>query len=286
MAARPKTLFASISPVLLGLSLALKERSINSLTISTIVVITICAILIQILSNYVNDLWDYYKGADGEFRKGPQRVVSSGIISPQKMKTSIVVLTILIIALGSYLCIQGGLPILLIGICSIIGAYAYTSGPYPLAYNALGEVFVFIFFGPIPIFGTYYLLTGIYSSLAIAVGTIPGLIASAILLVNNIRDIEEDQENNKNTLSVLCGKELSLSAFSICIFLPYLIVAYLSISSLPAIIRWIYLLIPLSIWIRRLLILAERGEDYNRVLGLVGAYLFIFSLTLSTLIQL
>lgn len=290
LASRPKTLLASISPVIIGTSLAYVKIQTDGSKFETCYLkitffqILICAILIQILCNFINDLWDYYKGADTKSRIGPLRVVSSGFISPASMKKVIIILTSIIILLGAFLVYKGGFIILTIGILSLIGAYIYTAGPYPLAYNALGEIFVLIFFGPIPIFGTYYLLTKQLSTIPLTLGLSTGLISSALLLVNNIRDIEEDTKNNKKTLSIIIGKKNSEILFSIALVLSFLVVLLHTFVTFSLNLLLLLMLLPFAYKLCVKLKKALSGEQYNEILGKVGMFLFIFSVFLSTLI--
>lgn len=286
IAARPKTLPASISPVILGLSLAWKKTpslSLSYIFISLLVLLT--AILIQILTNYVNDLWDFKKGSDTKKRTGPERVVLSGKMTEQEMMKAILGLTAIIILLGSILTYHGGIVILIIGLLSIVGAYAYTAGPYPLAHNGLGEVFVFIFFGPVAVCGTEYLLRGNYSLEGLLIGTACGLLSSVILVINNTRDISEDRQTGKNTLPAKYGRSFAEKEVLISLTLSYLF-TLIALSRISNYYVLILLMIPLSIILYKRLENCEKGEDFNKLLAFSGKHLFIFSLMSSVLILL
>ncbi len=204
-ASRPLTLPASICPVLIGTKLSLDFNQNLNLVYFFIILLT--AVLIQINTNYVNDLCDFLKGSDDENRVGPKRMLASGIINSSEMKKAIFILTLLLILLGSYLVSVGGLSILVIGMLSILFSYLYTAGPYPLAYLGLGEIFVIAFFGSVASWGTTWILLGQQSlSSSIYYGLVPGFISSAILVVNNLRDFTQDKESNKKTLVVRFGK--------------------------------------------------------------------------------
>lgn len=239
LASRPKTLLASVVPVMVGTALAINVGSFSPLV--TLVAL-MCSLLIQIGTNFTNDLYDYHKGADTTKRKGPVRVLSAGLISVREMKTGIVITFLLAFALGLYLVYVGGIIILIIGVLSIAAGIAYTAGPYPLAYKGLGDIFVFMFFGLIGTMGTFYLHTN-ELSLPAFLSSIPvGSLITNILVVNNYRDIEEDRIAGKNTLAVKLGKTFTqyqfiflIAAsfltplalflffnFTIWIFLPYL----------------------------------------------------------------
>lgn len=224
LAARPKTLPASIVPVGLGIAISYSALAseTNDIPILRSFAILICAMLIQITTNFANDLFDFRKGADNADRRGPMRAVQAGLISEQKMHAACLICVFLCLILGSYLVKVGGLPILLIGVSSILFAFLYTAGPYPIAYLGLGEVFVFIFFGPIAVWGTVYLLTLQSSAIACVLGASLGLFSSAILAANNLRDIETDTRANKNTLAVRFGKTFAKAEYTMLVVIPSL----------------------------------------------------------------
>ena len=219
LAVRPKTLFASIAPVLLGLAVAYTEQ--DKLNLLVAVLTLLCALILQIASNLANDYLDAIRGVDNESRLGPTRVTSSGLISPTKMKNALILTLVMAFLLGIYLMIIGGPVIILIGLLSLYFAYGYTGGPFPLSYNGLGEAAAFIFFGPIAVVGTCYLQTHNISQLSFVAGLGPGFISACILAINNLRDIVSDSETNKKTLAVRFGENFQrklcivLIAFSI-----------------------------------------------------------------------
>ena len=182
----------------------------------------LCSILIQIGTNFTNDLYDFLKGSDTVKRKGPRRVLASGLISVNEMRTAIILVFGLTFLLGLYLVFSVGILILWVGIFSIFAGIIYTAGPFPLAYNGLGDVFVFIFFGIVGTMGTFYLHTQEISLLSFVVSIPVGALITNILVVNNFRDIEEDREANKRTLAVILGREFSRWQFIILIIISYL----------------------------------------------------------------
>ena len=204
LAIRPKTLFASISPVILGLSIAYKET--RELNISVALITLACALILQIASNIANDYLDSLKGVDNEKRLGPTRVTQSGLISASKMKKALVALLVMAFCLGLYLMWIGGIYIVAIGLFSIYFAYGYTGGPFPLSHNGLGEVAAFIFFGIFAVTGTTYLQTHHFSLLSLILSAGPGFISATILAINNLRDIHTDKESNKRTIAVRFGE--------------------------------------------------------------------------------
>ena len=202
IAIRPKTLSVSIAPVLVGSSVALRDGNFNT---DIFLLTLIAALFIQIGTNFTNDVYDFIKGADNDNRIGPTRAVQAELISVQNMKKLIFFAFALAIICGVPLVLKGGIPILFIGLLSIVSGYAYTAGPYPLGYNGWGEFFVFCFFGPIAVCGTFFLQTQMVSIESIISGLIFGCLSVTLLCINNIRDIETDREAGKRTLAVRLG---------------------------------------------------------------------------------
>lgn len=175
-----------------------------------------CALLFQIGANFVNDLADARKGADTAARKGPLRVVSAGLVTPRAMLRATVGVFALAFALGLYLVARGGWPILAVGLASMGAAVAYTAGRKALAYLGLGDLFVLAFFGPVAVAGTHYVQTLAFSWTAVAAGLGPGLLAVAILVANNLRDVDEDRAAAKRTLIVRFGAGFGRALFAAC----------------------------------------------------------------------
>ena len=220
IASRPRTLLAAFAPVMVGSAVAFNEGKLKIiLSFSAL----LCSLLIQVGTNFTNDLYDFLKGSDTTKRKGPRRVLASGLISVGEMKTAIVLTFFTAFLIGLFLVYHGGFVILVIGILSILAGLAYTAGPYPLAYNALGDIFVFMFFGIIGTVGTYYLHTNDLSIVSF-ISSIPvGALVTNILVVNNYRDIEEDKTAGKKTLAVKLGKNFTLYQFTFLIVLSFLV---------------------------------------------------------------
>ncbi len=219
VAARPKTLFAAAGPVVAGLGLAAAQGTLRPrVALATLV----AALLLQIGVNLANDAQDYQRGADtvGE-RLGPPRVTALGWLTPQQVYRAAWVVFGLALLVGLYLVAVGGWPILLIGLASIVSAWAYSGGPYPLAYHGLGELFVFIFFGLIAVSGTVYLQTGTWPPGAWALGAAMGLFNTGILVVNNYRDLENDRRAGKRTLAVRLGPRRTQVEYTLTVLLPY-----------------------------------------------------------------
>jgi len=202
-AARPKTLAASLAPVLVGTAMAAEAGRAAPFAAGLTVV---SALLIQVGVNYHNDYTDYLKGADTEERVGPIRVTQAGLVDPDTMRRATIVVFAGAIAAGGYLIYRGGWPILLIGLASIATAVWYTAGPYSLAALGLADLAVFLFFGPVAVGGTYYVQALACPPEVLIAGAGPGLFSVGILLVNNLRDAPNDRAAEKRTLVVRLGR--------------------------------------------------------------------------------
>lgn len=224
MACRPKTLIASISPVLIGTALAFSQGCFQ---LNMFLFTLATGIGIQVATNFANDYFDFLKGADTQKRKGPTRVVQAGLVSLRQMKTGLLIILFLTFLAGSYLIWHGGFFISLLLSLSLLFAVAYTGGPFPLAYLGLGEIFVFLFFGLAAVSGTYYLQTGMLSLESLLAGVAPGALSTAILIVNNVRDIDEDRTANKKTLAVRFGLKFGKMEYLLAILLSLLPLTYL-----------------------------------------------------------
>ena len=199
LASRPKTLWASISPVVIGTAMAYADGKFHWL--SAVVALT-AAVLIQIGTNIANDYFDYKRGVDAGERLGPLRVTQAGLVKPETVKAAFIIVFSLAFLLGFYLIWRGGYPILIIGLLSVLFGILYTGGPFPLGYTGLADLFVLIFFGPIAVGGTYYVQALAIKPTIIIAGFSPGLLATAILTINNLRDIKTDRRAGKKTLAV------------------------------------------------------------------------------------
>ena len=227
IASRPKTLTAAISPVLLGTALAYSEGSFN---IIIFIFIITSACLIQIGTNLSNDLFDYLKGTDNSSRLGPDRAMQAGIISKQEIIKAIFIVFSISICFGFYLALLGGWIIVLIGLLSIFCGIIYTGGPFPLAYNGLGDIFVFIFFGLVAVSGTYYLYTDNFSVNSLILGSACGCLSTGVLVVNNLRDIDNDSKCGKNTLAVFLGVKFTQMEYLLLMLISYIIPIYIAFS--------------------------------------------------------
>jgi 1,4-dihydroxy-2-naphthoate octaprenyltransferase len=276
MATRPKTLFASLSPVILGL--ALSYIHIGPLNILVAVLTALCALLMQIASNIANDYLDSLKGIDTEKRLGPTRVTHAGLIPATHMRNALIFVLFLSLLLGIYLMWIGGPVIIFIGLLSLYFAYGYTGGPFPLSHNGLGEVAAFIFFGVVAVSGTVYLQTHQFHAIDFLMGMGPGFISATILAVNNLRDIESDTETKKHTVAVRFGESFQRK---LCLTLISLSSALLLIVALIYHFNWLIpvCFLPLAFignWIH----IAKKPIDHtlNMALAKTAQYLLVYCL--------
>lgn len=276
-ATRPKTLPAGAIPVIIGSSFAYKFGQFDWFYFA---IILICAIFIQILVNFINEIYDHKKGADTEERLGPKRAVASGLISPKAMTTVSVILMIITFALGMILVAKAGYVILAIGILSLFFSWAYTGGPYPLAYNGLGDIFVLVFFGIAATTGTFYVFTEFINAEIIIASLAPGFISMNLLGVNNIRDIDTDIKAGKMTLQAKIGKEGAKKLHLTITVWTYLLPIVLTIATNNA-----FMLLPLVsfpvAWKNQKQLNKFTGKDLNIILANTGKLLIIYGLLLS-----
>ena len=202
LAARPKTLTAAAAPVVAGTGLAAFHGGASMLPALAALV---GALLIQVATNLANDYYDFVRGGDTEERVGPVRVTQAGLLSPSSVKRGMLATLAAALLVGCYLVWVGGWPIVVIGLASLACAVLYTGGPFPLAYHGLGDVFVFVFFGLVAVSGTVYVQVLAWPPDAFLAGAAMGALSTAILVVNNLRDIPTDAKAGKRTLAVRLG---------------------------------------------------------------------------------
>ncbi len=276
LASRPKTLPAALAPVLVGTALAFRESLFN---LPVFVATALAALLIQIGTNFANDLYDFLKGSDREDRLGPTRVTQVGLLTSGEVKAGIILVFGLALVIGFYLAYIGGWPIVIIGSFSIISGIAYTGGPYPIGYHGWGDFFVFIFFGLIAVSGTYYLQTGNVTGDSLLFGAALGAFSTAILIINNLRDADADRLSGKNTLAVRFGKNFVRFEYILMIILAYTVPVYFAIvwKHLPLYLTWFsvpmagYLI--LAVW-------TESGRMLNPVLHKTARLLLVYTILL------
>jgi 1,4-dihydroxy-2-naphthoate octaprenyltransferase len=277
LASRLKTLTAAISPVLVGVSLAIHDGEFQPfIALMTL----LAAVLIQIGANFANDVYDFLNGSDREDRLGPTRATQSGLIPPEDMKKGMWLVFALAICVGFYLASIGGWPIVWIGLASIASAIAYTGGPYPLGYHGWGDVFVFVFFGIIAVPGTYYLQSGFVSYDSILFGIPLGALSTAILIVNNLRDADTDIKSGKRTLAVRFGKTFVKIEYIIMMMVAFVIPIYILQFWDELSLYIILFLLPISVRLIQSLY-NETGISLNPVLVNTAQFLIHFSILLS-----
>ncbi len=278
LAARPRTLGAALIPVVAGGALAISISAFDPL-VSALVLAS--AVLIQIATNFFNDAIDHVKGADTAGRLGPTRVTSAGLLPARRVITG-AFLTLALAALFALpLVLRGGGIILLVGLLSLLFAYAYTGGPFPLAYLGLGEIFVILFFGLIAVAGTFYLNTLAFSVAAILAGLQIGLHSSVLLAVNNLRDLETDRAANKKTLAARFGLNFARRENAALVIAPFI----LGLAWLPLGYLWAFLLplltLPLAWWLARACLTATPDRQVNQLLAQAAALHAAFGLLLA-----
>jgi 1,4-dihydroxy-2-naphthoate octaprenyltransferase len=210
LATRPKTLPAALSPVIVGAAAAGGDGVFIALPALAALA---GALLLQIGVNLANDYFDFKSGIDQPDRKGPLRVTQSGLIPPGQVRLAMALTLAAAALVGVYLVARGGTPILVVGVAAILSALAYSGGPWPLASHGVADLFVFVFFGPVAVCGTYFVQAGALTPVPVAASVGPGLLITAILVVNNLRDIETDARAGKRTLAVRLGARGALAEY-------------------------------------------------------------------------
>lgn len=271
-AARPKTLLVSMAPVVMSVAIAYLFVDINWMPA---IICLIFAVMAQILSNFVNDYADGMKGSDNE-RLGPQRMVASGLISPQKMRSGIIFWCILTFLIGCTLLYYGGWILLPFGIVILLCALAYSAGPFPLSRHALGDVAVALFYGIVPVVLTFFIQTGFVNCQITIAGLAIGITANNLLIVNNYRDAEQDAKNGKQTTVTLCGKRFMKWIFYlnpiISIVLVYLVFENFIIlyTFIPFLAYCIFVSFKFA---------KAQGAEFNKLIGMASLESIVFALT-------
>jgi 1,4-dihydroxy-2-naphthoate octaprenyltransferase len=273
VAARPKTLSAAVVPVLIGTALAWRDA--KPLHWMMFACALAGATFIQIGTNFVNDALDFKKGADTAERLGPLRVTQAGLLSADAVVRGAYVCFVLAALCGVPLIMRGGWPLLIIGLTSIAAAYAYTGGPYPLAYNGLGELFVLVFFGFVAVGGSYYVQTLRMSAEVVVAGGAIGLLAIVLLAINNLRDVANDRASNKRTLAVRFGETFARIEIGFCAFAPF--PCMVGVAGMrgqrPMLIVMLALPLAAAMVMR---VMRSRGAELNRCLAMAGALQWAF----------
>jgi 1,4-dihydroxy-2-naphthoate octaprenyltransferase len=278
MAIRPKTLPAAVGPVAVGTAVAMADDTFLFLPALGCF---LGAMLLQIGVNLANDYFDFKNNIDSDERQGPVRVTQSGLIPPSEVKRGMIVSLVLAALVFLYLGVVGGFPIILVGIISVLAALAYSGGPFPLASNGLGEIFVFIFFGLVAVGGTYYIQAKVLTTVALMAAVPPGLLITAIMVVNNLRDIDTDKKAGKRTLAVMLGRFQTIIEYKVLLWASYLVPLVMLILGMAD----AFILLPLTTlpMARSLMIKVEcdLGRNLNELLASTARLSLIYSLMFS-----
>ncbi len=279
VAARPRTLPAAVAPVLVGTALAGTEGTFKPLRFACAL---IGSIFIQIGTNLANDYSDARRGADTEDRLGPVRVTAGGLMPPRQVLVGTYVAFGVAVAAGAYLVAVAGWELLLVGVASIAAGVLYTGGPKPYGYEGLGELFVFLFFGVVAVVGSYFVQVEQLEWEAFALSIPVGLLASAILVVNNVRDVDTDRRAGKRTLAVKLGRAGARRLFAAMLVLAYLapIVIWIA-GGLSAWIMLALLTIPLALRLHGVVARRTDGPSLNGALAGTGRVLALYSILLA-----
>lgn len=278
-ASRPKTLAAAFTPVCVGASIAYHD---DVLAWDATLVALLCAFLIQIGTDFANDYFDFKKGADTEDRIGFVRATAAGLVTPDQMLRATIYAMSLAFIFGLYLVWLGGWTVLVIGLLSLLFGVLYTGGPYPLGYNGLGDIFVFVFFGIVAVMTTYYVNALEWSEDTFWASLAVGALCTNILVINNLRDVAQDKVAGKRTLGVLLGDtalkwEYTLMAL-IALAIPphfYVQLSYSAYIFIP------YLSLPLLIILTRTVWVEKDKKQLNPVLEQTAKYMAIFGILFS-----
>jgi len=268
LAARPKTLTAAVIPVLAGVALV-SHAGARPGWVAAFALIG--ALAIQIATNFINDYIDHDKGADTHERIGPKRVTQSGLIARADVRKAAGAMLMLALLVGIPLVIHGGLPILLVGVISMLLAYCYTGGPFPLAYLGLGDAFVILFFGLIAVGGVFYLHTGYYNLDTFVLGLQIGLLSTVLIAINNLRDIYQDTKVAKRTLAVRLGVKFARVEIAALTLVPFILQAYWIAKYDRLAFMAPLLMLPLAVKVVHEVIQTEPSPAYNQFLAHAAA---------------
>lgn len=278
LAARPKTLTGAATPVLVGTALAYSDGQFHWIPA---LICFLFAGFMQIAANFINDLFDYLKGTDREDRLGPERACAQGWISPKAMKRGIAVTVILACLIGSLLLFYAGWELILVGIVCVIFAFFYTTGPYPLSYNGWGDLLVIIFFGFVPVGGTYYVQALTWTPDVTIASLICGLVVDTLLVVNNYRDREADARSGKRTIIVRLGEPFGRYLYLALGIIAALLSLYLTAGNpfLGVAASAIYFLLHVFTWNKMIKI--RSGKKLNSILGETSRNMLLMGILLS-----
>lgn len=274
LAIRPKTLPAAAAPVAVGSAAAAAD---GVFALLPALAAFLGALLLQIAVNLANDYFDAQNEIDTEKRLGPVRVTQSGLIPASQVKRAMVLILAASGLIFFYLTMVGGPVIFLVAVASVLAALAYSGGPYPLASHGLGELFVFIFFGLVAVCGTYWVQALTLSGLVVAASIAPGLLISAIMVVNNLRDINTDAQAGKRTLAVRLGRRRIIRLYRVMVLAPYLLMVVLALAGQGLSVLCTFLTLPMGIMLCEE-IQGISGSDLNYTLAKTARLSLFFCL--------
>ena len=278
LAARPRTLPLALAPVAVGTALAYVDEA---LVAGPAIAAALGALLLQVGSNFANDVFDAEQGADTEERIGPPRAVAMGWISPGRMRTAMAATFGAALLVGLYLMGIAGWPIFAVGLVSILAGWAYTGGPWPLGYHGLGELTVFVFFGVVAVGGTYFVQALELSEAALLAAVPVGGLASAVLVVNNLRDVEGDTLAGKRTLAARWGRRGAQIEYVALLLASYLSPIFLLIAGWHPLVLLPILTLPRALVLVQVIRTREDGPSLNEALAGTAGLALRFSLLLA-----
>jgi 1,4-dihydroxy-2-naphthoate octaprenyltransferase len=279
LTARPKTLSAAVIPVLVGTALVSGLGGHPQIWIAGFALLS--AIMIQIGTNYVNDAIDFWKGADTDTRLGDARAAQSGWFSPRAVMGMGIFCFAVAMAFGVPLVWEGGYPILVIGVFSLLMGYSYTGGPFPLAYLGLGDLFVILFFGLIAVGGVFFLQTKFYALPALVAGLQIGLLATVLIAINNLRDLDQDREVGKRTMAVRLGPKNARIEVLILIGLAFALNFFWLGQGFTYAFALPMACFPLALRLVRQVLMTQASRQYNQLLAQAALVHMLFGVLLS-----
>lgn len=275
LASRPKTLIAGLCPVLIGATFSFYFS--GSMSFYYFSLILLASVMIQIATNFFNDALDDESGRDTDIRKGPDRMAASGAITSQNLKILASGFLFISFLIGILLFLKAGWLVFAVGVPALFLAYLYTGTSLSLSANGIADGFVVLYFGVIPVWMTCFILSGIHSIEAVISGLQCGLLCNALLLINNLRDEEEDSQTGKNTMVVKYGRGVGLLALFFCFFAPYILNLYSLNSIFFRSGFWSFMSLPLAFYIFIKVYREEPSPKYNRYLGMTALHLIVFT---------
>ena len=279
LAARPATLPAALAPVLVGTAAATVDADLRA---GVFLAVLFAALLIQIATNFANDLADFQHGADTAERLGPTRATVAGLVAPKQMALATALMFAGAAGLGVYLIVEAGWPVLGAGAASIVAGYLYTGGPWPYGYRGLGDIFVFVFFGLVAVMGSYFVQVEALTWEAAAAAVPMGFTVTAILVVNNLRDVPTDRQTGKRTLAVILGPAWARREYAALVLGAFALAPIFAAADLmPWWSMETWLALPLGLVLVRLVLSGMEGRALNQMLKLSGQLHLVFGVLLA-----